>query len=426
MTPTTSSSSYPRLMLPLRFVGGVIFTLLAALLLFVLIMRPPMNDIEAMVAFLSITSFVSLAVGYGVYKAGWAQQSPRLVWSLVGQSGLASLLTFINVWLTARLMFVNDHDFQLATILLVFAGGIAIALGYFLSTTLTERISLLNHAATDIAAGKLSTRLVVQGRDEVAQLSHTFNQMATQLEAMAQQQAETDKMRRDLIAWVGHDLRTPLASIRAILEALGDGMVEDPDTATRYIQTAQRDIRSLSALIEDLFEMAKLDAGGFTLDKVTLPISDLISDTMESFSELARQRGVTLTGSVAPHTGVVHADVQKLGRVLANLISNALRYTPEGGTVSVTAKAVGTTVQVEVSDTGAGIPANDLPRVFEQFYRGDKARSRAAGGGAGLGLAISKRIVEAHGGTITVDSKVGEGTTFRFTIGQEEAVRGKG
>lgn len=413
-TPTTSS--FPRLMLPLRFVAGVIFTLLAALVLFVLIMRPPMNDIEAMVAFLSITSLVSLAVGYGVYRAGWIEQSPRLVWTLVGQSGVASILTFINVWLTARLMFVNDHDFQLATILLVFAGGIAIALGYFLSATLTERISLLNRAATDIAAGKLATRLTVQGRDEVAQLSHTFNLMATQLEAMAQKQAEMDRMRRDLIAWVGHDLRTPLASIRAILEALGDGIVEDPDTATRYIQTAQRDIRSLSALIDDLFEMSKLDAGGFTLEKITLPIGDLISDTMESFSELARQRGVTLTGSVAPQTGVVNADVQKLGRVLANLMSNALRYTPEGGTVSVTAKPVGTTIHVEVSDTGAGISPDDLPRVFEQFYRGDKARSRAAGGGAGLGLAITKRIVEAHGGTISVESKVGEGTRFHFTV----------
>jgi signal transduction histidine kinase len=357
-----------------------------------------------------------LTVGYGIYRAGWIVQSPRLVWTLVGQSSVASILTFINVWLTARLMFVNDHDFQLATILLVFAGGIAIALGYLLSTTLTERIALLNRAATDIAAGKLSTRLAVQGRDEVAQLSHTFNQMATQLEAMAQKQAEMDRMRRDLIAWVGHDLRTPLASVRAILEALGDGIVEDPDTVTRYVQTAQRDIRSLSALIDDLFEMAKLDAGGFTLEKVTLPIDDLISDTMESFSELARQRGITLTGSVAPRTGVVNADVQKLGRVLANLISNALRYTPEGGTVSVTAKPVGSTIHVEVSDSGAGISPDDLPRVFEQFYRGDKARSRAAGGGAGLGLAITKRIVEAHGGTIGVESKVGEGTRFHFTV----------
>lgn len=413
---TNTTYSPPRFMLPLRFVGGVIIALLATLLLFILLMRPPMSDIEAMVTFLSITALISLTVGYGIYRAGWVEQSPRLVWTLLAQSGVASLLTFINVWLTARLMFVNDHDFQLATILLIFAGGIAIALGYFLSTTLTDRIALLNRAAANIAAGTLTTRVAVQGRDEVAQLSHTFNQMAVQLETAAQKQAEMDRMRRDLIAWVGHDLRTPLASVRAILEALGDGMVEDPDTAVRYVQTAQRDIRSLSALIDDLFEMAKLDAGGITLEKVTVPIDDLISDTMESFSELARQRGVTLTGSVAPQTGVVTADVQKLGRVLANLISNALRYTPNGGTVTVTARPVDQSVQVEIRDTGAGISPEDLPRVFEQFYRGDKARSRATGGGGGLGLAIAKRIVEAHGGTIGVESKVGEGTRFYFTI----------
>ena len=144
-------------------------------------------------------------------------------------------------------------------------------------------------------------------------------------------------MRRDLIAWVSHDLRTPLTSIRAILEALADGVVEDPETVQRYLNTAQRDIRSLSSLIDDLFEMSQLDAGGIQLELAAGSIADLISDTIESFSEPARRQGITLTGSVTPGTDPVRMDVQRMGRVLSNLVSNALRHTPPGGQVSICA-----------------------------------------------------------------------------------------
>jgi signal transduction histidine kinase len=144
---------------------------------------------------------------------------------------------------------------------------------------------------------------------------------------MEQKQKEMETLRRDLIAWVSHDLRTPLTSIRAILEALADGVVEDQATIQRYLQTAQQDIRSLSALIDDLFEMAQVDAGGLQLQPAPGSIADLISDTLESFTELAKRRGVELTGNVQPGTDPVTMDVQRMGRVLTNLVSNALRAT---------------------------------------------------------------------------------------------------
>jgi signal transduction histidine kinase len=324
------------------------------------------------------------------------------------------VLTFFNVWLTARLMFASQHDLLLATVLLVFAGGMAMALGYFLSSTLTDRIRLLDQAAKSIASGDLNVRIPVRGRDEMALLAGTFNQMAEQLQSAARKQRELETLRRDLIAWAGHDLQTPLASVRAVVEALADGVVEDGETTQRYLRTAQKELRALSALIDDLFQMAQFDAGGLPLDRAENSLSDLISDTLESFSELAARQGVELQGSVDPKVDPVNMDAQRIGRVLNNLVSNALRHTPAGGRVQVRASRQPRGVMVEVTDTGEGIRPEDLPFVFERFYRGEKSRSRSTGG-AGLGLAIAKAIVEAHGGQIGVDSSA-QGARFYFTV----------
>lgn len=413
---TLSSPPSSRLALPVRFLLGVVGALVGALVVFYLMMNPPMNEIELMALFLGVTALLSLAAGYGVYRLGWLSWSPHVSWTLVSGYALSSLLTFLNVWVTARLMFASRHDLQLATVLLLFASGIAMSLGYFLSMTLTDTISRLGQAARTIAEGDLRVRVPVRGRDEMAALAHSFNEMAVQLERAAQQQRDAEQMRRDLIAWVGHDLRTPLASIRAIVEALADGMVEEPAEVERYLRTAQRDIRALSLLIDDLFEMAQLDAGGLPLERQPIPIADLLSDTLESFSALARQRGVTLHGEALPPGALVVVDAQKIGRVLSNLVSNALRHTPAGGSVELraTPHEVGY-IAVEVRDTGSGISPTDLPHVFEQFYRGEKSRSRTTGG-AGLGLAIARRIIEAHGGAIRAESSPGEGTRLWFTL----------
>jgi signal transduction histidine kinase len=239
--------------------------------------------------------------------------------------------------------------------------------------------------------------------------------MAARLQAADQKQRELDTLRRNLIAWAGHDLRTPLASIQAIVEALADGVVDDDATEERYLRTAQREIRSLSLLIDDLFELAQIDAGGLRLELAPNSISDLISDTMESFSELAARQEVKLAGSAGPGVDPVLMDVQQIGRVLSNLLGNALRHTPPGGTVRVEARRTDGGVEVSIGDTGEGVDAKDLPHIFDRFYRGEKSRSRATGG-AGLGLAIAKGLIEAHGGSIGVESTAGTGTRFTFTL----------
>ena len=368
-----------------------------------------------MAAFLSITAVISAVASYIAYRMGWLRRSPTIRWTLIGGYVLASLLTFLNVWMTARLMFASQHDLLLATVLLLFAGGIAIALGFFLTTDLTDRIRRLEQAAQSIAEGNLDTRTSEDGQDEISDLAHSFNQMADQLQAAEWKKREVENLRRDLIAWISHDLQTPLTSIRAILEALADGMVDDPITVQRYLNTAQKDVAALSSLIDDLFQMAQLDAGGLTLDQANNSISDLVSDTLESFSEQASRKNIRLQGSVEPDIDPVWMDAQRIGRVLNNLVRNALQYTPPGGSVEVRVTSQNQGVLVEVSDTGEGIPGKDLHNVFDQFYRGEKSRNRATGG-AGLGLAIARGIVEAHGGEINVRSSSEQGTCFAFTI----------
>ena len=399
-----------------RLAFGTLLIVALSLAFFNMLMSPPTDELGLMALFLGITALVSTLAGYAAYRLGWVDLSPTLRWTLLGGYVLASLLTFFNVWFSAQLMFASQHDLMLAIVLLVFAGGIAMILGYFLSSTVTERINLLKGAAEKLAKGDLQTRVPVNGRDEVAALSTTFNQMAEQLQAADQKQRELETLRRDLIAWVSHDLQTPLTSMRAILEALSDGVVDEPEMVKRYLLTAQRDVMSLSALIDDLFQMSQLDAGGFPLHRAASSLSDLVSDTLESFSQLAKQGGILLEGQVESDVDPVFMDTQAIGRVFNNLISNALRHTPANGRVSVWVRRGASGVEVTVSDTGEGIRPQDIPHIFERFYRGDPARSRQRGSGAGLGLAIARGIVHAHGGDIRVESELGKGTQFTFHI----------
>lgn len=399
----------------LQLAIGILAVLLLSLIIFYWLMRPPMGDVEHMAQFLALTAIISIFAGYGAYRLGWLERAPSLRWMLSGTYILASLLTFLNVWLTARLMFASEHDLQLATVLLVFAGGIAIALGGFFASALTDRINRLESATRAIENGDLSARAAIAGRDEIAALARSFDQMADQLQAADNKQKQLDALRRDLVAWAGHDLRTPLSSIRLLVSALADGMVSDPETVQQYLNQTKKQVDQLSGLVEDLFQVSQLDAGGLVLHLEPASLSDLLSDTLESFSAQAKQKQVTLSGSAAPAIDPVPMDVQYLGRVLNNLVSNALRYTPPGGAVTLHAEAIPGGISVSIRDSGEGILPEDLPHVFERFYRGDRSRNHASGG-AGLGLAIAKGIVEAHGGSIRVESERGKGTTFTFIL----------
>ncbi len=409
-----SRSQAPRLA-TLLFSGAVALTLAAAVAALYLLMQPSAEEALSIALLLTVTAAISLAAGYAAHRLGWIARSPRLSWTLLAGYGLASLLTFVNVWVTARLMFVSQHDLIMATVLLVFAGGIAMSLGYYLSTAITEDLRRIALSARHIARGRLGTRVRISGRDEVADLGRSFNEMAAQLEDAAQRQIELDTLRRDLIAWIGHDLRTPLASIRAMAEALADGVVSEPQKVERYLSTMERDIQTLSALIDGLFEMAQVDAGGLELELAPVAVEEFIEGTVARFAERARTAEITLTSSTSDGLGVAPLDRQKMGRVMDNLLDNALRHTPAGGRVEIDASQEDDRLVISISDTGSGISEADLAHVFDRFYRTEKSRSRATGG-SGLGLAIAKGIVEAHGGRIEAHSVPGHGSRFTLSL----------
>ena len=397
------------------FVIGILAALVVVTALMRLLMQAPLQEITTLVTWLSITAVLSLGIGYLLYRRGLAR-SPSISLTLVLTYAWAAILTLSNVWVMSERMFLNkEHDLVLSGVLLLFAAIIATTFGIFVAASMADGLNQLSDTAVNIADGNLDARVEIHGRDEVAQVGMAFNQMAVQLQTAERQRAEVEKMRRDLIAWTSHDLRTPLTSIRAMIEALYDGVVDDPETVRRYYQTMRSDIISLNEIIDDLFELAQLDAGGLKMEKSWHGLSDVVSDMLESFQALAEKRGVRLVGQVGNDVDPVWMNAQKISRVLSNLVSNALRYTPEGGEVSVTAVRENGEIVVRVADSGPGFDPEDLPRVFEQFYRGEQARSRKTGG-AGLGLAISQGIVAAHDGTILAKNAEKGGAIVEFRL----------
>nr|WP_260407591.1 HAMP domain-containing sensor histidine kinase [Planomonospora venezuelensis] len=219
--------------------------------------------------------------------------------------------------------------------------------------------------------------------------------------------------RRELVAWVSHDLRTPLAGMRAMAEALEDGVAADPETVKRYHTQIRLEVDRLSGMVDDLFELSRIHAGTLRLSRGRIGLGDLVADALAGVEPLARAKGVRLAGEVEPAVPV-HADAGELSRALRNLVVNAIRHTPGDGAVVVRAAVEGDRACLSVADCCGGIPPEDLPRVFDVAFRGEAARSpRPDGAGAGLGLAIARGIVEAHEGAIGV---VNEGPGCRFEI----------
>ena len=271
----------------------------------------------------------------------------------------------------------------------------------FVSRLLTAPLARLTRAAQAIAAGDLSQRVDVRSKDEIGDLGTAFNGMAASL-------AEAETLRRNLIADVSHELRTPLTIIQGNIQAILEGVypLEMAQMAGLYDET-----RLLTRLVDDLHDLALADAGQLRLERTPVDVFDLARTAIGQFGPVAEAAGVKLTLETAEEVPEVLGDADRLAQVLRNLISNAIRHTPAGGQVVIRVGRAGEQVKIQVADTGSGIAPEDLPHVFDRFYRGDKSRSRR-GGGAGSGLAITRQLVTAHGGQIEVASTPGQGTSF--------------
>jgi signal transduction histidine kinase len=308
----------------------------------------------------------------------------------------------------------------------VFALASSTVVSYLLARRLVRRLERLGQAAEGFAAGDLTRRVDTSrgSNDEVGQLAERFNSMADRLAAtLAELAAEKQTVeaalqaKRELVANVSHELRTPLASIRGHTESLllsGDGFDE---ARRRYLDVIHRQSEQLSRLIDDLFLLSTAESGALPLGLRPVALGEIFEEVVNSILPAARaERQVSLVTEVEPGLPPVLADRQRLAQVLANLVRNAVRHTPEGGLVAVRASKRDEQVAlVSVEDTGDGIPAEQLEHVFERFYRADPSRDRASGG-AGLGLAIVRELVAAMGGEVSAESVVGEGSRFSFTL----------
>jgi two-component system OmpR family sensor kinase/two-component system sensor histidine kinase BaeS len=283
--------------------------------------------------------------------------------------------------------------------------GFGLMIGLVLSRGISRPLEELAKATRAVAAGDLSTRVPTHSPGEIGELASAFNSMAQEL-------ARADELRRNLTADVAHELRTPLSVIRAKLEGVLDGVY--PATP-EHLEPVLEEIRLLTQLVEDLRLLALAEAGELSMEKQAMDVGDLLRDAQVNFGPQAADQGVTLALDFPSELPKVVADRRRITQVLGNLLTNALRHTPGGGCVTLSAVASEGMVRVTVADTGRGIPSEDLPYIFERFWRGDKSRSRAAGG-TGLGLAIARQFVEMHGGTISVESTPGQGSKFWFTL----------
>jgi len=276
-----------------------------------------------------------------------------------------------------------------------------------ISTLLTRPIRELTKAAEEVSRGKFGVKLKVRSHDEISQLRRTFNEMSQRL-------ADFHRSRMELLADISHEIRSPLARIQSDAEILIDRDVEKEERE-QYLKAICEEVKDINQLVEDLSMLSRLEHNQLEMEMVPSSLPDALSEAIPKFSPLLEEKDIRLKKTIPKDIPLVMMDEKRVGQIIANLLTNSLRYTMKGGTIDIGVKRKASMVEVWIKDTGPGIPEEELPFIFERFYRVDKSRSRTSGG-TGLGLAIAKQFVEAHAGKIWAESEVGKGTCITFTL----------
>ncbi len=345
-----------------------------------------------------IVAAATLVAGLAAALALRALPTVRL--QLAGLAALAVVLPLTAVLLSGWVMFHMGDDVKILAVTAASA-SVAIGAGLLLARSIANSLERVRVASLSFAQGDLRARAPEEGPAELADLARSFNEMAANVERLLD-------ARRELVAWASHDLRTPLANMQAMLEALEDGLAE-PE---QYLPALREQVGVLTTLVDDLFELARIDSGALTLELREGPLEDVVASCLRGLEAEARARHVSLEARV-DGSATAHFAPDKVERVLFNLLTNALRHTPSDGSVAVLVEPRPGEVQVTVEDSGEGLSAESQQRMFERFWRGDRARSSR---GAGLGLAIARGLVEAHGGHIWAESPPGGGARVCFTL----------
>ncbi len=341
----------------------------------------------------------------------------RRLGSLANQFGAGVALVFglvlVGVGGVAVLMLISSEDAYLLGTLLAFACALAVYSSWLLTRGIRDDIETVRDFLRAVGEGeRVQKSIATGGRDEIAELARAAEEMSLRLADHESQRSASERARKDLIAAISHDLRTPLTSLQLVAQGIDDGIIDPAAGEQGYAQEITLHVRSLSAMVDDLFELTRLEAGDIQWSIQRVRLDELVGETVEAMQAQAAAKGIAVETRVRSDLPAADANPEKLQRVLFNLIQNAIRHTPEDGSVTVAAQPAGRAIEVEVADTGTGIPAAERERAFEPFFRGDASR---ASGGSGLGLSICRAIIEVHGGRIWLaDTKTG--TKVRFTL----------
>lgn len=312
------------------------------------------------------------------------------------------------------LMVVSGRGAALVAVIVAAAGLAAVIAARLVAGGILRDVEAIRDGLAAVGRGQRDVRIETSAHDELAELAAAANAMISQLRDEEAWRDQSEAARRDLIAAVSHDLRTPITSLRLLADAVGDDIVEDADTRGVYLSRMGTHIDALSVLIDDLFELSRLEAGDISWSLEQVPLRELVGETVEAMRVQAEAKGVAVVADVPDTLRAARANPEKLQRVLFNLIQNAIRHTPADGSVVVRAEPVAAGIEFEVADTGDGIAPEERERVFTAFYRGGANVARTHPG-AGLGLAVSRAIVEAHGGRIWL-AEAPVGTRVRFSL----------
>lgn len=360
-----------------------------------------LRDLLALLGVAAGASLVAASLG-GLLLHRLRSRSVRIRAGAIAASACAS--TVVGVLVAANAMFISSHDLGALFVVITVSASVGIGAALQLGRGLDTETQLLRDLTRRLgsAEGDQTSHPSPTAPEFIA-LAEEVSDLPRRLTALRDRADALERSRRDLVAWVSHDLRSPLATIRAMAEALDDGVVSDAETQARYHQQIRRDAERLSALVDDLFELSRITSGVVGAQRDRVSIYSLVEDALSAQQRRAESRGVRLIDEVDDRVAVVEVAVPELTRVLHNLLDNAIRHTPAGGTVVVRLSAMEGLAALSVQDQCGGIPRGDLDRVFDVAFRGDTARSRGQQGG-GLGLAIAKGLVEASAGAIVVDN----------------------
>lgn len=366
----------------------------------------------------TLTSAILLPVGLVALLLAHAADAGRLRMSTLSHRfqlgiGLALGQLLAALMIGAAVMFVSPDDAWTTAGILLFAAVIAARAVQVLLRDVVADVGSVSRGLHSVGQGEREVHVEARSGKELSDLADSANTMIETIRSEERSRDEADAARRQVIAAVSHDLRTPLTSLQLLAQALDDDLV-DPATARTYVKTMVSNVRALGTLVDDLFEFSRLNAGDFAWTTEAVPLAGIVAEMLEAIRLEAEARRVAVRAEIASDLHPARANPEQLGRVLANLLTNAIRHTPPDGSVLVRAHQRDGSAEIEVSDTGEGIAAADQPRVFEPFYRGGGEAARTSSG-SGLGLAIARTIVEAHGGRIWL-AEARTGTRICFTL----------